>query len=75
MVFLPVCSTTVFASIENRRRAVFEYNYYLHCHRIVYMQGDVGVMREELMWNGLFRGHAYSITHVLQVGQWTGLYR
>ncbi|KAK2189233.1 hypothetical protein NP493_113g04039 [Ridgeia piscesae] len=28
--------------------------------------GDVGMMREELMWNGLFRGHAYSITHVLQ---------
>ncbi|KAI0232318.1 Calpain-1 catalytic subunit [Lamellibrachia satsuma] len=28
--------------------------------------GDIGAMKEEQMWNGLYKGHAYSITCVLQ---------
>ena len=33
----------------------------------VCFQGDAGSMTEELMWNGLYKGHAYSVTGLLEV--------
>ena len=33
----------------------------------LYFQGDPGSTIEEEMWNGLYKGHAYSVTHMLEV--------
>ena len=34
----------------------------------VCVQGESGATSEEEMWNGLFKGHAYSVTGLLEVG-------
>lgn len=35
------------------------------------LQGESGANQEEEMWNGLFKGHAYSITSILEVDNQT----